>query len=68
MQDAHRREDDGNLITAQIAQTLKSAGLEVDAKYITERTGIPVEKMEQTLRTGLRKFIDKNEAGTVTLN
>jgi phage gp29-like protein len=37
------REDKSNLATAQVAQTMKNAGLQMDAKYFTERTGIPAE-------------------------
>jgi hypothetical protein len=35
-----RKEDDNNMITAQVAETMKSAGLVMDAKYFEERTGI----------------------------
>ncbi|HWB92099.1 MAG TPA: DUF935 family protein [Puia sp.] len=35
------REDASNLNTAKIAQTMKIAGLQMDAKYFQERTGIP---------------------------
>lgn len=35
------REDTSNLKTAQIAQTMKTAGLQMDANYFQERTGIP---------------------------
>jgi hypothetical protein len=34
-------EDANNLQTATIAQTMKNAGLQMDAKYFEERTGIP---------------------------
>jgi hypothetical protein len=37
------REDTTNLVTAQIAQTMKSAGLQMDAKYFSDRTGIVSE-------------------------
>jgi phage gp29-like protein len=40
------REDNSNLITAQIAQTMKSAGLQMDAGYFQERTGIVSQKIE----------------------
>jgi phage gp29-like protein len=36
-----KREDDSNLQTAMIAQTMKNAGLQMDSKYFEERTGIP---------------------------
>lgn len=39
-------EDEQNLKTAQIAQTMKNAGLKMDAKYFEERTGIPTEDAE----------------------
>lgn len=39
-------EDEANLKTAQIAQTMKNAGLKMDAKYFEERTGIPTEEAE----------------------
>ena len=35
------REDKSNLATATIAQTMKNAGLKMDAAYFEERTGIP---------------------------
>lgn len=38
-----RKEDESNLATAQIAQTMKNAGLKMDAKYFEDRTGIPTE-------------------------
>jgi hypothetical protein len=38
-----RREDESNKITADIAQTMKNAGLQMDAEYFAERTGIPSE-------------------------
>ena len=44
LQEQRCYEDDANLKTAQIAQTLKNAGLDVDAAYIEERTGIKVTK------------------------
>lgn len=37
------REDASNKVTAEIAQTMKNAGLQMDAKYFEERTGIPTE-------------------------
>jgi phage gp29-like protein len=40
-QQQRAREDNTNLNTAKIAQTMKSAGLQMDAKYFEERTGIP---------------------------
>lgn len=35
------REDSSNKVTADIAKTMKDAGLQMDAAYFTERTGIP---------------------------
>ena len=40
------REDASNKVTAEIAQTMKNAGLQMDAEYFAERTGIPTEKIE----------------------
>jgi phage gp29-like protein len=37
------REDASNLITATIAQTMKAAGLQMDSKYFSDRTGIVAE-------------------------
>jgi hypothetical protein len=37
------REDNSNQVTANIAQTMKNAGLQMDAAYFEERTGIPTE-------------------------
>lgn len=42
-----QQEDDNNLKTAQIAQTMNTAGLKMDAGYFTERTGIPTTEIEQ---------------------
>jgi len=36
-----RREDNSNKVTAEIAQTMKNAGLQMDPAYFQERTGIP---------------------------
>ena len=36
-----KKEDESNLQTATIAQTMKNAGLQMDAKYFEDRTGIP---------------------------
>jgi hypothetical protein len=40
------REDASNKVTADIAQVMKNAGLQMDAAYFQERTGIPTTKME----------------------
>lgn len=45
-EEQRQRQDNSNKITAEVAKTLKEAGFKVDAKYITERTGIPVEEAE----------------------
>lgn len=39
-EEARKQEDESNLQTATVAQTMKSAGLQMDAKYFEERTGI----------------------------
>lgn len=38
-----KKEDSANTVTATIAQTMKNAGLKMDAKYFEARTGIPTE-------------------------
>lgn len=40
------REDMSNKATAEIAQVMKNAGLQMDATYFEERTGIPTTKVE----------------------
>jgi phage gp29-like protein len=40
------RQDKSNLGTAQIAKTMKDAGLKMSAEYFEERTGIPTEEVE----------------------
>jgi hypothetical protein len=45
-QEQRQSEDASNLITAQIAQTMKNAGLQMDAEYFAERTGIKAEAVE----------------------
>jgi Protein of unknown function (DUF935) len=42
--DQRANEDKNNLVVAQVAQTLKNSGFDVDEKYITDRTGITVSK------------------------
>ena len=42
-----QQEDDNNLKTAQIAQTMNTAGLKMDASYFSERTGIPTTEAVQ---------------------
>lgn len=41
------REDKSNLGTAQIAKTMKDAGLKMSAEYFEDRTGIPTEEVEE---------------------
>jgi len=41
-----KKEDASNLVTATIAKTMKDAGLQMDAKYFEERTGIVSTKIE----------------------
>jgi hypothetical protein len=40
-EEARRREDQSNKMTADIAQVMKNAGLQMDSAYFEERTGIP---------------------------
>lgn len=40
------KEDDSNVKVATYVKTFKDAGIEVDPKFIEERTGIPVKKAE----------------------
>ncbi len=41
------RQDKSNLVTAQIAQTMKNGGLKMSADYFQERTGIETEEVEE---------------------
>ena len=41
------KEDASNKVTAEIAQTLKNAGMKMDPAYFTKRTGIPVSEIEE---------------------
>jgi hypothetical protein len=41
------REDASNKATAEIAQVMKNAGLQMDAEYFEERTGIPTKVIQQ---------------------
>ena len=45
-EEARKKQDENNKITAELVATLKTAGYEVDEKYITERTGLPITKIE----------------------
>lgn len=40
------REDASNKVTAEIAQTMKNAGLKMDSKYFEDRTGIKTTEIE----------------------
>jgi len=60
-------EDKNNQATAQLALTMKQAGLEMDAEYFAERTGIPTTKALQMpglfpmsrIKNKLNKLYDK---------
>ena len=41
------RQDASNKVTAEIAQTMKNAGLKMDPAYFEERTGIKTSELEQ---------------------
>jgi phage gp29-like protein len=41
------RQDASNKVTAEIAQTMKNAGLKMDAKYFEDRTGIKSEEITE---------------------
>lgn len=45
LESIRKREDESNKATADIAQVMKNAGLQMDSAYFTERTGIPAEKI-----------------------
>jgi phage gp29-like protein len=40
-----QREDESNLATANVALAMKNAGLQMDAKYFSDRTGIPTTEI-----------------------
>lgn len=40
------KQDESNKRTAEIAQIMKNAGLQMDANYFTDRTGIPTEPIQ----------------------
>lgn len=44
-----RREDNSNKVTAEIAQTMKNAGLQMDPVYFQERTGITTTALQQPI-------------------
>lgn len=45
-QDQRWNEDKNNIATATLAKTMKDAGMEMDPKYFTDRTGVPFTKIE----------------------
>lgn len=57
--EARKQEDDINLVTANIAQTMKNAGLKMDAKYFEERTKIKTTEVEEP--EPMEKPIDKGK-------
>lgn len=59
-------EDKNNLATATLALTMKNAGLEMDAQYFEERTGIPTQRVAvmpsipfDRIQNKLNKLYDK---------
>lgn len=44
--DLRQKEDASNKLTADIAYQMSNAGLKMDPKYFTERTGIPCLEIE----------------------
>jgi hypothetical protein len=62
------REDDSNKKTAEIAQTMKNAGLQMDPAYFQERTGIPTSKMEipEPLKPGAEKEEGEEESNKLS--
>jgi hypothetical protein len=42
-----KKENEGNLEVATIAKTMKEAGMKMDSKYFTERTGIDFEEIKE---------------------
>lgn len=46
-EEQRERVDRSNKVTAEIAQIMTNAGLEMDAEYFEERTGIPTAKAEK---------------------
>jgi len=46
MKATRKAEDESNKVTAEIAQTMSNAGLEMDAVYFEQRTGIPTKRTE----------------------
>lgn len=46
-EEMRKRQDESNLATAKIAQTMTTAGMQMKPAYFEERTGIPTDKIEQ---------------------
>lgn len=60
--EARQNEDKNNAVTAGIILTLTQAGFDVDEKYISDRTGIPVTKKEVVAPPAEQNFNDvKNQ-------
>lgn len=55
------RQDASNKVTAEIAQTMKNAGLKMDAKYFEERTGIVATEIEEEPQPGTPEEDDKKQ-------
>lgn len=50
IEEKRTKEDADNKATAEIAKTMKDAGLEIDEAYFTERTGIPCKRTEPVVQ------------------
>lgn len=46
--ETRKKEDANNKVTADIAYTMKQAGMKMDAKYFSDRTGIPCTDVVET--------------------
>jgi phage gp29-like protein len=57
--EARVKEDVNNKATADIIKLLSDANYEVDEKYITERTGIPVKKKEEQTVSSQKKVANE---------
>lgn len=58
-EEMRRREDQSNKLTADIAQVMKNAGLQMDAAYFEERTGIPTTAAPEAPTDNLTKVQNK---------
>ncbi len=45
--EARKKKDEADLVTAQVAQTMKAGGLKYDSAEFTKITGIPTEEIEE---------------------